>query len=163
MGRRNYLVEGVSGAGKTSVCDELLRRGERAVHGDRELAYQGDPATGRPLPGSSHQHHIWSVERVRSIAADTSRGRTFFCGGLRNHAALLDVFDGVFVLDVGEAVLLRRLEGRGDDEYGGTEEQRRHVLLLLRSGEDLPDGVRIDAERPLRGVVDELLRLAPPG
>ncbi len=27
MGVRNYLIEGVSGAGKTSVCDELRRRG----------------------------------------------------------------------------------------------------------------------------------------
>jgi hypothetical protein len=43
MGIRNYLIEGVSGTGKTSVCDELQRRGYHAIHGDRELAYQGDP------------------------------------------------------------------------------------------------------------------------
>jgi predicted ATPase len=27
MGMRNYLIEGVSGTGKTSVCKELQRRG----------------------------------------------------------------------------------------------------------------------------------------
>jgi len=27
MGRRNYLIDGVSGAGKTAVCTELQRRG----------------------------------------------------------------------------------------------------------------------------------------
>ena len=27
MGKRNYLIEGVSGTGKTSVCHELRRRG----------------------------------------------------------------------------------------------------------------------------------------
>ena len=37
MGRRNYLIEGLSGTGKTSVCDELQRRGYHAIHGDREL------------------------------------------------------------------------------------------------------------------------------
>lgn len=42
VGVRNYLVEGVSGTGKTSVCEELNRRGYHAIHGDRELAYQGD-------------------------------------------------------------------------------------------------------------------------
>jgi hypothetical protein len=46
MGMRNYLIEGVSGTGKTSVCNELQRRGYHAINGDRELAYQGDPETG---------------------------------------------------------------------------------------------------------------------
>jgi broad-specificity NMP kinase len=46
MGIRNYLIEGVSGTGKTSVCKELQRRGYHAINGDNELAYQGDPETG---------------------------------------------------------------------------------------------------------------------
>ena len=52
MGIRNYLIEGVSGTGKTSVCNELQRRGYHAIHGDRELAYQGDPETGEPTVAS---------------------------------------------------------------------------------------------------------------
>lgn len=48
MARRNYLIEGVSGGGKTAVCTELQRRGYEAIHGDRELAYRGDPETGGP-------------------------------------------------------------------------------------------------------------------
>ena len=48
MGRRNYLIEGVSGTGKTAVCTELERRGYQAIHGDRELVYRGDPETGLP-------------------------------------------------------------------------------------------------------------------
>jgi adenylate kinase family enzyme len=49
MGKRNYLVAGVSGAGKTTVAIELQRRGYQAVHGDRELVYRGDPETGLPV------------------------------------------------------------------------------------------------------------------
>src|SRR5687768_10966333 len=49
VGKRNYLMEGVSGTGKTTVCNELQRRGYQAVRGDRELAYQGDPQTGEPV------------------------------------------------------------------------------------------------------------------
>jgi len=45
MGKRNFLIEGVSSTGKTSVCKELQRRGYHALNGDRELAYQGDPET----------------------------------------------------------------------------------------------------------------------
>jgi predicted ATPase len=31
MAKRNYLVEGVSGTGKSSVCDELRRRGYKLL------------------------------------------------------------------------------------------------------------------------------------
>jgi hypothetical protein len=40
MGRRNYLIEGVSGTGKTAVCTELQQRGYQAIHDDRELVYR---------------------------------------------------------------------------------------------------------------------------
>ena len=89
MGRRNYLIEGLSGTGKTSVCDELQRRGHHAIHGDRELAYRGDPETGEPMEGFGHEHHIWDVEKVRSLVADRSHAATFFCGGSRNFSKFM--------------------------------------------------------------------------
>jgi broad-specificity NMP kinase len=58
MGMRNYLIEGVSGTGKTSVCKELQRRGYYAINGDTELAYQGDPETGKPTNDLTPEHHI---------------------------------------------------------------------------------------------------------
>lgn len=66
MGIRNYLVEGVSASGKTSVCHELMRRGYHTINGDRELAYQGDPQTGEPTDTADHAHHIWDVDLVRA-------------------------------------------------------------------------------------------------
>ena len=69
MGIRNYLIEGLSGTGKTSVCNELQRRGYHAIHGDRELAYRGDPETGEPTEGFAHEHHIWHVDKVRFARA----------------------------------------------------------------------------------------------
>jgi hypothetical protein len=57
MGKRNYLIEGISGTGKSAVCRELRRRGYAAVDGDNELAYQGDPQTGEKTEGFGHEHH----------------------------------------------------------------------------------------------------------
>lgn len=81
MGVRNYLIEGGSCTGKTAVCDELLRRGFHAVHGDRVLAYQGDPESGAVLDGFLHEHHIWDVDRVRMLVADDDHAVTFFAVG----------------------------------------------------------------------------------
>lgn len=158
MGLRNYLVEGVSGAGKTSVCEELLRRGFHAVHGDRVLAHQGGPGTGEPTPGLVHDHHVWDLDAVRALVADRSVPVTFLCGGSRNHARFLPLLDGVFVLQVDRDTLLRRLSTR-TDEFGGRPAERDLVLRLHATGEDLPPGgVPIDATAPVSEVVDEVLR-----
>lgn len=159
MGRRNYLVEGVSGTGKTSVCRELQRRGHHAVNGDTDLAYQGDPETGAPIDSAVHEHHIWDVDRVRALTADDREPVTFFCGGSRNFAKFIDLFDGVFVLDVDLETLHRRLDQRPPDEWGSQPSERALVVRLHTTREDVPgDGVVIDATQPLEDVVDEILR-----
>lgn len=162
MGVRNYLIEGVSCAGKTSVCTELQRRGYHAVHGDRELAYRGDPETGEPRDGFAHEHHIWDVDKVRALVANQDEAVTFFCGGSRNFAKFIDLFDGVFVLEVDLDTLNRRLDARPDSEWGGGQApEREHVVRLHQTKEDVPkNGISIDATAPLARVVDEILRLS---
>ena len=126
MGRRNYLVEGLSGTGKTTVAEELQQRGHHVVHGDRELAYQGDPVTGRPTEVGAHENWLWDVAKVRTLVADQRREEaTFFCGGSRNFPTFLDLFDGVFVLEVDLATLQRRLDQRPDEEWGGGKPTER--------------------------------------
>jgi hypothetical protein len=160
MGRRNYLVEGLSGTGKTTVCDELQRRGHHAVHGDRELAYQGDPQTGAPVADGGHEHHLWDVATVRALVADRDAPATFFCGGSRNFPAFLDLFDAVFVLEVDLDTLNRRLDERPDDEWGGGRPtERARIVRWHQTKGDVPqDGIAIDATAPVEQVVDEILR-----
>ncbi|MCW2811432.1 MAG: putative nucleoside kinase, and kinase [Friedmanniella sp.] len=160
MGRRNYLVEGLSGTGKTSVCDELLRRGRHAVHGDRELAYRGDPRTGEPTSTGGHEHHLWDVGKVEALVADRDHAATFFCGGSRNFPRFLHLFDQVFVLHVDLATLHRRLDARRDDEWGdGNPTERALLVHWHETGLGVPgDGVVIDATRPVGQVVDDILR-----
>ena len=158
MGIRNYLIEGVSGTGKTAVCKELQRRGYHALNGDRELAYQGDPLTGQPTDSLTHEHHLWHVDKVKALVANQDRSITFFRGGSRNFSEFIDLFDGVFVLEVDLDTLSRRLDQRPEDEWGGTQTQRELILCLHQTKEDIPkNGIVIDASAPLARVVDEIL------
>ena len=169
MGVRNYLVEGVSGAGKTAVATELQRRGYQAIHGDRELAYQGDPETGLPVSpqtGTStaawkSQHHIWDVEKVRAFIANKDVAVTFFCGGSRNFPQFIDLLDGVFVLKVDCVMASRRIDERvalDTGDFGGRPEERELIARLHATKEQLPsNAMSIDANGPIRGVVDDLL------
>lgn len=161
MGIKNYLIEGVSCTGKTSVCEELQRRGYHTIHGDRELAYFGDLETGEPLDDYTGENRswIWDVEKVRALVADQSHAATFFCGGSRNFGRFLDLFDEVFVLEIDLDTLNRRLAARPEDEWGGTASEGESLARLQHeTKEGLPkNAIRIDATAPLSSVVDTIL------
>ena len=169
MGVRNYLIEGVSGAGKTTVAEELQRRGHHVVHGDRELAYVGDPDTGEPLDGPApegvtdslwwrYERWIWNVENVKSLVADQRYAQTFFCGGSRNSHRFIDLFDQVFVLEVDLETLNLRVAPRLEDEFGGKPEERALIARVHATKEGIPkNAVSIDAAAPIARVVDEIL------
>ncbi|HEY4940813.1 MAG TPA: AAA family ATPase [Rhizomicrobium sp.] len=169
MGIRNYLIEGVSGTGKTTVAEELQRRGHHVIHGDRELSYHGNPETGEPLDGPPHdsvtdsitwrhKHWIWPVDKVKSLVANQRYAKSFFCGGARNLHHFIDLFDEVFILNVDRGTLNRRLAGRPEDEFGGKPNERELIGRLHATKEDDPKrGVVIDATEPIERVVDEIL------
>jgi broad-specificity NMP kinase len=159
MGIRNYLIEGVSGTGKSSVCKELQRRGYYAINGDRELAYQGDPETAKPTDGLTHEHHIWRVDRVKALVANQGEAITFFCGGSRNVSRFINLFDGVFVLEVDLDTLNRRLDERPESEWGATQTERELIARLHQTKEDIPkNGIIIDTTAPIARVVYEIVR-----
>jgi adenylate kinase family enzyme len=169
VGVKNFLIEGVSGTGKTAVCKELQRRGYHAINGDRELAYLGDPETGKPMDSLTHEpsaifrseHHIWDVEKVKTLVANQDEAATFLCGNSRNSSKFIDLFDAVFILEIGVYALDRRIDERvalDPTDWGATPAERNIIARLHDTKEAIPDsGVRIDATQPLVQVVDEIL------
>jgi thymidylate kinase len=169
MGVRNYLIEGVSGAGKTAVATELQRRGYQAIHGDRELVYRGDPKTGLPIASETgtptaiwmSEHQIWDVEKVKAYIAGQDEAFTFFCGGCRNFSKFIDLLDGVFVLEVDRDTMNRRIKERvalDPTDFGATPEERDLIARLFATKEDIPkNAMSIDATAPIARVVDDIL------
>lgn len=100
---------------------------------------------------------------MKALVADQREAVTFLCGGSRNFAKFIDLFNGVFVLEIDTETLVHRLDERQEDEWGG---QGRHaerdlILRLHRTKADIPrGGIAIDATAPLVHVVDEILTLS---
>ncbi len=160
MAKRNYLVEGLSGTGKSSVYEELLRRGYKAVSTDRAWAYHADPDTALPGGPIRHDTHMWHRERAVGELESPEPEVLFVCGSSRNRDRFLPYFTKIFNLRIDDDTMRRRLEGRTDDDWPLGKEGVELMLTLNRSDERPAGAIDVDATRPLRQVVDELLRLA---
>ena len=65
MAKIDYLIDGLSGTGKSSSYEELTRRGYYAISSDRTWAYSAEPNTGRP--GGPVHHDNWRWEKTKAI------------------------------------------------------------------------------------------------
>jgi thymidylate kinase len=169
MAKRNYLVEGLSGAGKSSVYEELIRRGHKAISTDSAWAFHADPDTG--LPGGPVQHDNWVWDRQKAVSELESQEpeMLFVCGSSRNRDHFAPYFTKIFNLRIDDDTMRRRLQERTPDDWElGPEESYLEdltrmidLMLELNRSEEKPAGaIDVDATQPLDQVVDELLRLA---
>jgi gluconate kinase len=169
MGKRNYLVEGLSGAGKSSVYEELIRRGYKAISTDRAWAYHVGLDTG--LPGGPIQHDNWVWDRQKAVSElESPEPETLFvCGSSRNRDHFAPYFTKIFNLRIDDDTMRRRLQERTADDWElGPEDHYAEqlqvavdLMLELNRSDERPAGaIDVDATQPLNQVVDELLRLA---
>ena len=147
MAKRNYLVEGLSGAGKSSVYEELIRRGYKAISTDRAWKHHADPDT-------------WDHQKALSELESSKPEVLFVCGSSRNRDRLLPYFAKIFNLRIDDDTMRRRLQERTNNEFGKQPEELELMLRLNRSDEKPAGAVDVDATQPLTDVVDDLLRLA---
>jgi hypothetical protein len=108
-----------------------------------------------PRAGTGFGPWTWS----QHLVADRSYAVTFFCGGSRNHAKFVDLFDGVFVLKIDLDTMHRRLDDRPADHWAGPPPERELLVRWHQTQENCPaNGIAIDGTAPLPDVVSEILR-----
>jgi hypothetical protein len=160
MAKRNYLVEGLSGVGKSSVYEDLIRRGYKAISTDRAWAYYADAGTSLPGGPIRHETFLWNQQKALSELESPEPDVLFVCGSSRNRDRFLPYFTKVFNLRIDDDTMRRRLEERTDDDWPLGQEGVELMLRLNRSDEKPAGAIDVDATQPLDQVVDELLRLA---
>ena len=145
------LLTGMSGAGKTSVLDELRRRGHLAVDTD----YDGwVSSNGR-----------WDEPRMDQLLASTSS--VVVSGTVENQIDFYDRFEHVVLLSAPLDVLIQRVSSRTNNPYGGAAEQRAEIAEYVETVEPrLRRGatVELDGRRPvseLADAIEELVNQTP--
>jgi thymidylate kinase len=169
------FVTGMSGAGKSSVCGELRRRGLDAHDTDEdgislwrhrttdEVVERPDRAEDRTDGWYAAHDWIMSRRRVEELAARAGGGPVFLCGSPTNADDLADLYDTVVCLTVDEDTMRARIAGRSSDEFGGNEVELRMLLgwhARFEARYRNSGAVMVDATRPLRDVVEDVVDAA---
>src|SRR3954470_7254348 len=157
MAQRNYLVEGLSGAGKSSVYEDLIRRGYKAISTDRAWKCPAEPANG--LPGRPI-NSMWDQQKAVRELESPEPEVLFVCGSSRNRDRFLPYFTKIFNLRIDDDTMRRRLQERTNNDFGKQPGEVELMLSLNRSDEKPTGAIDLDATQPLHQVVDELLHLA---
>jgi dephospho-CoA kinase len=160
MARLNYFIEGLSGTGKTTVCEELKKRGFNAVEADAVYAFFGDPKTGEPTDEKHQFNWMWDLRKVNKDLNDKSREELFVCGGAMNQLEVEGKFDKVFTLFLNDKTLEHRLMTRTNNSFGKKPEDLARQLKWNTGTKEYAEQrgtTLVDASQPLANVVDSIL------
>lgn len=169
-------INGISGAGKSSVMDELGKR-DYETHGIDEEGYADwiDRQTKeiKPFPhddpdldihGWFAKHHwVINEQRVRELhdKFQHSEKFVFLCGNAGNEEKVWDYFDKILTLTIDTDTILKRLQERTTNHFGKTPEEVQDVLRWHKEYDEKSKkygALLIDATQALDDVVDEIIR-----
>ena len=140
------LVTGMSGTGKTTVLDELRRRGHLTVDTDYD--------------GWERPDGTWDEPRMAQLLS--THPDVVVSGTVENQGTFYDRFEHVVLLSAPVQVLLDRVRLRTNNPYGGSEEQQAEIVHFTRTVEPLlrnGSTLELDGRRPVSQLADAVERL----
>ena len=164
-----YLITGEAGTGKSSLAEELRRRGYLAYDADYTpgLAFHADPATGQPIT-EERDHYadtdwLWDAATLRALL-DTCE-TVFIAGTSSNEHLFYSLFAKIFILTIDAHTLTQRLQHRQPGDYGMHPEELKSILHMFEGWTrriiEEDGALPIDATQPLARVADAILAHLP--
>ena len=161
---KRVLITGMSGAGKSSVIQELVERGYRSFDLDTpEWSEWVDANPGDDLTPADGKDWVWREDHVRTLLSQPDADLLFVGGCATNMDRLRPFIDLTILLSAPLATVMTRLEARSSNGYGRTLDGRNKVVELISTVEPLLRNNadhEIVTDRPVRATVDEILRLS---
>jgi broad-specificity NMP kinase len=169
---KSILITGVSGSGKSAVCEELKKLGHNAydIGYLRDLCRVVDKKTGeiskdydpRSLESVKKHKFIRDKNLLQEFISKNSEGTVFYCGSASNIDDLLPLFDKIFMLEVSDNVLCERLASRTSNNFGRTPEIQAWILSWKKGWEDHmreKGAIVMDGNRSLREMADSITKM----
>ena len=111
------LLTGMSGTGKSTITQELVRRGYRAI--------DADDGWTLPQPDGTLR---WDESAVTHLLETDEGGVLFFAGCEENMVELLPRFDIVVLLSAPRDVIVQRIRTRTNNDFGKDAAELQRIL-----------------------------------
>jgi ABC-type phosphonate transport system ATPase subunit len=160
-----FLITGNPGSGKTTLGQELSRRGLIAVDADETAHWE--TTSGEPVSQPEHasdewllgHRWVWSRPRIEDVIRPyVAAGRhIFLCGIAMNQRDMLDLFTTVFLLSIDHETQLRRLDAPANADRNAA--QRAQILEGRATFERemrAEGAVVLDGSRPTSDLVSHI-------
>ncbi|HZX03501.1 AAA family ATPase [Kribbella sp.] len=139
------LITGMSGAGKTTVLDELARRGHHTVDTDHD---------DWTLPDGT-----WDEPRMHQLLAQPE---VIVSGTVENQGSFYDRFHHVVLFTAPLEILIDRVRRRTNNPYGRTPAEQGEIAHYVRTVEPLlrrGATLEVDTRQPISALADTIERL----
>lgn len=149
---RAVLVTGMSGVGKSTVLTELARLGYLTV--DTDDAGWIEVVECEPL---------WRETLIQELLDQPREAPLIVQGTVANQGRFYERFDAIILLSAATDVVLRRIEGRTNNPFGKSVQERARILAdIAHVGPLLRQAAthEVRTDHPLSEVVDEVRRIA---
>ncbi len=166
-----FLVTGLPGTGKSTVCAELKTRGFESYDGDYDhLAHWYNNGTGQPEEHDqdrtpeflrTHSRDI-ARETVDGLAANAQDKSVFLCGDPENEDELVDLFAKVFALILDEDTRQYRLATRTNNQWGKLPHEIEYDLATIPIAYDRYQRlayITLDSAQSTEIIVDQIIEL----
>lgn len=169
--RKIYYVTGVSGTGKSTVTKELNKRGIMAIDQDSKEYGLCSWKHNETMRDAKFEYGIgkkfleandWycDIEKLKKILSDNEK-ISFVCGVSANQGQYLNLFDKIFLLQCSSNVLVKRIDGREDHQFGKHPSEKEHILNWYKDFEEnliSKGAITINNDNSINFVVDEILK-----
>lgn len=169
--KKRYYITGISGVGKSTIAQELNRRGIHAIDQDKRehglCSWKHNETKEKAkfeygIGKEFLEENDWycDEEKLKKLL-DTFEETVFVCGYTCNQDEYLYLFDKVFLLHCSPETFLKRIDTRTNNNFGKHESEREYILSWYQEFEkDLVDkgAIAINSEAPVEVILEEILK-----
>jgi dephospho-CoA kinase len=163
-----YLITGIPGTGKSTVAEELNKKGIRSIdidsidgmcHWENEQGERVDYITGIGKDWLDRNSYVCDLKKLEEMLT-SEKGDIVVVGIVTNQKEILDLFDKVFLFYCDEKIFLHRLNNRDTNDFANNEEDQKHILGFYKEFESdmIKSGaIQINTGNSLEGVVEKIV------
>lgn len=160
---KRVLLTGMSGTGKSTLIDELVARGYKAIDTDSDewsqwVSADADGPAGR----GAEPDWIWREDRIQQLLSTEDADVLFVSGCKSNQGKFYAQFDHIVLLSAPARLIAERLAARTNNPYGKHPDELARVLWHLQTVEPLlrrGASLEVDTSAPVTHVIETILGL----